>query len=65
MGSTMINTIIPWVFIFGVINLILIIFPGWLSPFANTFGYLAMKIFGLNDLLNSILNVTEIIIQII
>lgn len=58
-GSTMINTIIPWVFIFGVINIVLIIFPGWLSPFANTFGYLAMKALGLNDLLKTILDVNR------
>ena len=52
----MINTIIPWVLIFGVINIILIIFPGWISPFANTFGYGVMNLLGLKQLLSIILN---------
>ena len=32
-------TLVPWVLIFGILNLMLLIFPGWLSPFSNTFGY--------------------------
>ena len=55
-ATTMINTIIPWILIFGVMNIVLIIFPGWVSPFANTFGYGAMNLLGLKDLLTTILN---------
>ena len=58
-ASTMINTIIPWVLIFGVMNIVLIIFPGWVSPFANTFGYGAMNLLGLKDLLKIILNLDK------
>lgn len=58
-ASTMINTIIPWILIFGVMNIVLIIFPGWVSPFANTFGYGAMNLLGLKDLLKVILNLDK------
>ena len=51
-GTTFIITILPWVLIFGVINIVLIIFPGWLIPFSNTIGYFGAKLGGLNDLFN-------------
>jgi hypothetical protein len=54
MGSAMYVTIIPWFLIFGMLNLVLTIFPGWLSPFSNTIGYGITRIFGINDLLNDI-----------
>lgn len=47
-------TIVPWLLIFVALHMFLIIFPGWLSPFANTFGYLVVKLMGLPDLMNSI-----------
>ena len=34
-----------FILIFGILNVMLIIFPGWKSPFANTFGYLAIRSF--------------------
>lgn len=37
-------TIVPWVMMFGTIILILTLYPGWKTPFSNTFGY-AMTIF--------------------
>ena len=58
-ANTMIFTLIPWILIFGVINLVLIVFPGWITPFANTFGYLFMKLFGVDDLLKQILNLDK------
>lgn len=58
-ANTMIFTLIPWILIFGVINLVLIVFPGWISPFANTFGYLFMKLLGVEDLLKNILNLEK------
>ena len=51
-SSTFIITFLPWILIFGVINLILVIFPGWLVPFSNTFGFFAVNIFGIKDLFN-------------
>ena len=36
-------TLVPWILIFGVLKVMLTVFPGWLSPFSNTFGYLIAK----------------------
>ena len=52
--SAMFITVIPWLLIFGVIQLFLSMFPGWLSPFSNTFGYLVVKLMGLPDLMKNI-----------
>lgn len=54
-GQAAIVTIIPWVIIFGLLKVILTAFPGWLSPFSNTFGYLVTNLMGINKLLNEIL----------
>ena len=49
-------TLFPWILIFGVLNLALILFPAWLKPFSNTFGYLIIKYAGgLNDVLKHII----------
>jgi len=49
-------TIIPWGVIFGLLNVMLMVFPGWLSPFSNTFGYLIAKFAGIENFFNDILN---------
>ena len=51
-GTTFIITLLPWILIFAVINMLLIVYPGWLIPFSNTIGYFGAKIGGLNDLFN-------------
>tara|TARA_B100001093_G_scaffold520389_1_gene615363 strand:- start:4113 stop:4889 length:777 start_codon:yes stop_codon:yes gene_type:complete len=48
-------TAVPWILIFGLLNILLMLFPGWLIPFSNTFGYGIAKLGGLNNLLNKIL----------
>jgi hypothetical protein len=48
-------TLIPWILIFGSINILLMIFPSWLSPFSNTIGYLFAYITGVNSFFKSIL----------
>jgi len=53
--STLMITLIPWILIFGVLHLCLELFPGWMSPFANTFGYLVTKLMGLPELMKEIL----------
>ena len=53
--TTMFITIIPWLMIFGVLHLFLIMFPGWMTPFSNTFGYIVAKLMGLPDLMKKIL----------
>jgi len=53
--NTFITTVIPWVLIFGTMNLLLTIYPGWLSPFSNTIGYLVAKLMGLEETVEAIL----------
>jgi len=56
-------TFIPWVFIFGVVILVLIIFPGFKSAFSNVVGYFAVA-GQANTILNELLvnaNVQEAI----
>ena len=48
-------TLVPWLFIFGILYVILSLFPGWLSPFSNTFGYGIAKLSGLTTFLNKIM----------
>lgn len=54
-GTAIIVTIIPWVIIFGILKLMLTVFPGWLSPFSNTLGYGVARLSGLNDLMNKLI----------
>lgn len=42
-GSAALLTFIPWVLIFGVLIVILIVFPGWKSAFSNVVGYFAVS----------------------
>ncbi len=53
-GTSLIVTLIPWIVIFGLINILLVVFPGWLGPFSNTFGYMIALIAGLNKLIYKI-----------
>lgn len=48
-------TSIPWILIFGSLSVLLKIFPGWLMPFSNTFGYAVAKIGSVNELFIDIL----------
>ena len=41
-------TIIPNLFIFGTLLLILMLMPGWKAPFSNTLGYLVVWLAGVN-----------------
>ena len=47
-------TTIPWLLIFAVFTLLLKIFPGWLGPFSNTFGYAVVNMLGLSKLIPKI-----------
>jgi len=53
--STMFVTLVPWLLLFGVLHLFLMMFPGWMAPFANTFGYLVAKLMGLPELMKALL----------
>jgi len=48
------TTIIPWVLMFGIIMIVLNIYPGWISPFSNTIGYGFARLAGSKKLLNAI-----------
>lgn len=48
-------TVVPWVLVFMVMALMLMVFPGWLTPFSNTIGYLFAKLSGVDDVLKRIL----------
>ena len=48
-------TTIPWAIVFGLMSLMLIVFPGWLSPFSNTIGYLFAKLAGVGTLMDKII----------
>ena len=39
LNISMYMTFVPWIFIFGTLNLLLYKYPGWLQPFSNTIGY--------------------------
>lgn len=49
-------TLLPWIFIFGSMMLVLQYYPEWKNPFSNTFGYLIAKLFGGTQALQDILN---------
>jgi len=55
LSVALLATIFPIVFMFGLLQLMLMIFPGWLEPFSNTIGYIIVKITGLNNLLNKLI----------
>ena len=44
-------TAFPWVFIFGVLYIVMTMFPSWKAPFSNTFGYLVVRFAGVRTLL--------------
>jgi hypothetical protein len=54
-GYATLVTLVPWIMIFGIIQAMLIIFPGWKQPFSNTFGYLVTRLAGINSVLFTIL----------
>lgn len=63
--SALLITVIPWVLVFMVMGLMIMIFPGWLTPFSNTIGYAIAKLQGVDLLImrilkdNKLKNLTE------
>ena len=51
---TFLATLFPWTLIFGLVSVMLLIFPGWKAPFSNTFGYMIASIGGLNSVANQL-----------
>ena len=50
-GMAFLVTFIPWIIIFGLLNVCLMMFPSWKSPFSNTIGYIVVWIAGIRQLL--------------
>ena len=48
-------TLLPWISIFGIIYLLLEIYPGWIKPFSNTIGYVLVNSIGAETQLNKVL----------
>lgn len=48
-------TLLPWITIFGIIYMLLEIYPGWIKPFSNTIGYVLVNALGAEDHLNEVL----------
>lgn len=54
--TALLATILPWFLVLGGLKSALIVFPGWLIPFGNTFGYLFVSaVTDLKDVFNNIL----------
>lgn len=54
--TALIATILPWFIVLGVLKAALVVFPGWLTPFSNTFGYIFVSaVTDMKDVFNSIL----------
>lgn len=54
-------TLIPWIFIFGSLFILLSVFTSWVKPFSNTIGYLFVQLLGINNIYDTIFktNVTD------
>jgi hypothetical protein len=55
MNVGILSTIFPMLFIFGLLQMLLGYFPGWIEPFSNTFGYGITKLVGLHDLIKRLI----------
>ena len=54
--TALLATVIPWFLVLGALKAALIVFPGWLTPFSNTFGYMFVSaVTDLKDVFNTIL----------
>lgn len=60
-ATTFIATFLPWIGIFFTINVLLLMFPGWKSPFSNTLGYLIAYISGIKTAFVKMLKTPETI----
>ena len=54
--TALMATVLPWFLVLGALKAALIVFPGWLTPFSNTFGYMFVSaVTDLKDVFNNIL----------
>lgn len=54
--TALMATVLPWFLVLGVLKSALVVFPGWLIPFSNTFGFMFVSaVTDLKDVFNAIL----------
>lgn len=53
-GYILMITLLPWTIIFISLHFILKLFPGWITPFANTIGYIVIGFLGLQKVYDNI-----------
>lgn len=53
-GYILLITLLPWIVIFITLYGILYLFPGWITPFSNTIGYLVIVAFGVEKIYGNI-----------
>jgi hypothetical protein len=54
--TALIATVLPWFLVLGALKSALVVFPGWLIPFSNTFGFMFVStVTDLKDVFNAIL----------
>lgn len=54
--TALLATVLPWFLVLGALKAALVVFPGWLTPFSNTFGYMFVSaVTDLKDVFNAIL----------
>jgi hypothetical protein len=54
--SALVATLLPWILVLGLLKVLLYLFPGWLIPFENTFGYIFVTIVtDISDVFNDVL----------
>jgi hypothetical protein len=51
----LIVTVMPWLIIFVLLYFILKLFPGWVSPFSNTIGYMFVSMLGVSTALEKLI----------
>ena len=52
-------TMLPWIIIFVLLFFILKLFPGWITPFSNTIGYLFISMLGVEQTLKELITKIE------
>tara|TARA_Y100000389_G_scaffold192514_1_gene220054 strand:- start:36 stop:1106 length:1071 start_codon:yes stop_codon:yes gene_type:complete len=52
-------TLLPWIIIFGLLYLLLELFPGWVRPFSNTIGYVIVNLLGAEKDIKNIFKKTD------
>ena len=57
--NSLIVTFFPWILIFGLLQVALSYYPGWLRPFSNTFGYGIAKLAGLTNKFDAIIKTPD------